>query len=380
MPKVKRLFNIVKSKRAALITIGLLTLFSVVGMIVPQAELNNASYQTWAQQHGAMAAFVERLGLHRVFSSWWFIATALVFTLNLLFCTVSQVAVAMRKRQVGSWGKTVFHIGLLILVIGGFISNGLKMSGYIMLAEGESCREEHAGYTDITEGALFNEGMHQGFQITLLKQNPVFDKQGNLDYTSSQVALTDDKGNNLVTHWVERGSPLIYKNYRFFHYRVGFAPQIVIKDSQGKVLFQTYLLLNTNSDEGGKKETYAVSDQDLPGTSYKVNLQFVPNGKDADGELTQVSDTLANPMIKVEIFDSGTGQKIVGGIITKSEVVNLDSGKSFQFGPEIKRWVGLEVVNDPGAGVLFVGAAVALIGIIMFFSTFITFNLKTKEA
>lgn len=353
---LKSLFYFLKSKQLALVTIFLLTVLSVLGMIVSQDSADVA--------------------LRRVFASWWFIVTAFVFLLNLFLCTVAQLRLSVvRRAGLHTWGKTVFHVGLVLVAVGGFVSTGFKMTGYFMVAEGEIRPEVHTNYREIEEGPLFSEKMHQGFAVTLLKQSPVYDRQGRVNYIRSKVAIIEE-GKTVAAHWVEKGAPLIYKNYRFFYYLAGFAPMVTIRDSNGKIIYQTFLLLNTYQ-EGEKPAAYSVTGQPLYETPFTVDLQFFPDARQKNGNLTGGSDRLLNPVAYITVYDR-TKKKLAEGIISDKQGVLLPGKQTIALGSEVRRWVGLEVVNDPGARILFAGFWVSLFGLIMFFLKGL--QLRIKEA
>lgn len=114
-----------------------------------------------------------------VIRSWWFSLVCLVLLLNLTACTCDQwVKLARSVRyfsadhRISRSGVTVFHSGLILIVAGSLISGAFGMSGYLMVAEGETRFENHNDYEFIEEGSFFKEKRHSNIAIKLVSGWP----------------------------------------------------------------------------------------------------------------------------------------------------------------------------------------------------------------
>lgn len=388
----KKLICLLASKKLAIYMILCLVIPSTFGMLIPQMEINPTGYQEWADKYSFAVPVIELIGLHNVFYTRWFALISIVFFVNLLTCTLIQGLKNYRtwinrnhpisaenfavitvlqdinqtreiilstftskgyrlagqtsdrlifeKGRFGIWGSLLFHTGLIIIVLGALISGAYKISGYMMVAEGEVRTEAHDNYDAIFEGPFFSESKHYGFGVTLDKQRLIYDKQGQLDYVSSDFKILEN-GVPVKTQKVEKGHPLLYRDMRFFHYDNGYAPLIKIQDTQGQTVFQTYLLLNTDRDNDHYR--YHLENFNIPNSNLTMSIEFYP----------------AAHTVKV-FFKAGNNP--VGQKLLKPYEV-FDTGKyRFQFG-EVKPWTGLEVVRDRGAGILFAGCWIALAGL-----------------
>jgi len=405
-------WNLLKSKRLAIVLIALLTLFSAIGMIIPQISPNSADYQGWTVKYPLLAPLVEIMGLNNIYRTWWFAALGVIFFTNLVACTLHQILQCLKiwrrsgqplqteplavfvtaydyaavqeeaikafaragykpagaaggnlfleKHRWGIWGAVLFHVGLIVVVFAGLLSGAVKTTGYMMVAEGETRREARDNYDVIYKGPFFKDEYHYGFEITLKKQNKYYDEQGRLDYIKSDFIISEN-GRPALEKSLTRGEPLLYKDIRFFEYDDGFAPLVTIKKPDGSVAWQSFLLLNTH--RYSNRRTYYYNNLQLPDTPYTLNMEFYPEMADKGKTVYNKSSQLKNPAVKVVIREKG--KQVAERVIKQGEPL-IFNGYRFSFG-EIRSWTGLEVVRDPGAGVLFGGFWLSLAGLVILF-------------
>jgi cytochrome c biogenesis protein len=387
---IKTLGRLLKSKKLAVFLITIVTVASTLGMLVPQAD--------------------------KVFTSWWFLLISLVFFVNLLTCTWNQGLKAWgiwKKRKVelpgiqpqinlppfkttrdtfekdlshkgfriinkagnitifekgflGIWGSVVIHVGLIIVILGAFISAGLKMTGYMTLMEGEVRSELGENYDVISEAPLFKIIGHRGYGIGLKKQNRVLNEEGKVDYIISDITLFEEN-RPIMEKPVERGKPLVYKGIGIYEKNAGFVPLVTITDSSGREIYQGFLFMESThglSESSGLSESiYQRKNFSVPGTSFVLNIRFYPDVLIEDNQISTRKFSLGNPGLEVTV--TRDGQKLAQGVIKRGEKV-IFAGNSLSF-DEVRNWTGLEIVYDPGAGTLFAGLWVTGLGLILFF-------------
>ena len=66
---MKKLFNYLRSMRFGLLLLALIGACSVIGTVIPQGR----EIAFYAQNYRSLHAVILLLGLHRIFSSWYFI-------------------------------------------------------------------------------------------------------------------------------------------------------------------------------------------------------------------------------------------------------------------------------------------------------------------
>jgi cytochrome c biogenesis protein ResB len=380
----KKTWNLIKSKTFAVILIFVLVVVSALGVLVPKLS---------------------------VFQTRWFAVLGVVFFMNLTACTLQQLMNAFRlwrnrhqlikndknfkhyisdknenlsnlaqflqkrgydvvpgnngnllwtKHNFGIWGASIFHIGLILIIIGAFISGALKMSGYMKIAEGEVRYEQHENFEALEEGPFFNEAWHTGVGITLNKQRVQVDKNGLIENVISDISIMKGGGYTQKASLGEKES-VIYDGLRIFEKDSGFAPFIEIAGPDQATLLKSYLLLET--DNTGTPERFYLKGFQLPNTTCRINIDFYPDMVVQGNKITTNKLILSNPCAVVSLTDAN--RKIAEKVIRPGQSVDLQ-GYSLKMG-EIKQWSGFDIVNDQGADYVFGGSWVALVGLILMY-------------
>lgn len=373
-----------KSKKLAVLLITVLTVSSTLGMLVPR---------------------------NKIFSSWWFLLICFMFFINLSACTIDQIirarnlwrhrksapamenchtdvaylkttrenfekafsqhgfksinknndSVVFIKGSGAIWSPVIIHLGLVMIVIGGLISTGFKMSGYMTVMEGEIRKETAAQYEVLSKSPLFDIIGHTGYGIGLLKQQRVLKKNGQVDYLISDITLLEgDK--EVLRKPVEEGKPLTYKGLSLNEYNAGFAPFVVITGSGGRQIYNGFLFMD--SVEGGTNTPYQRNNFTVPGTSLSLDIRFYPDMLMKGRELTNRKLALGNPGMEITVTKAG--QKPIKGVILKGEKLNF-AGNSLSFA-DVKQWTGLEIIYDPGANILFAGCWITVAGLLLLYT------------
>lgn len=86
--KGNSLWNFFASVKLALVTLFVLAVASIIGTIVPQKE-EAAKY---IELYGAnVANFFQLLDIQDMYNSWWFVSMLVLFSLNLIVCTIERL-------------------------------------------------------------------------------------------------------------------------------------------------------------------------------------------------------------------------------------------------------------------------------------------------
>lgn len=363
--------KLLQSKKLAILLIIALTIASLAGVIIPQEAKGNGEYTVWAQKYTLLVPIVKLLGLNQVFHTKWFLLLGMLFFINLTSCTWGQIyrvrklwhtfrqeELSVPKGFWGISGNCIFHIGLTIIVVGGLLSLGYKMSGYVEIAEGETFVENHSNYGMTTEGPLFNEN-HLGFQLTVNKVKRIFTDAGQLDYVISQFTVTDNGRESFVAT-AEKGQPYTYRRTTFYYSKSGFAPFVTIKDPQGQIVLEGYAVFNSMWHNNTGEYTMDLA---LQGTDLVLKSQFYPDALVKDEQLISKTMKLANPVIQATVIEKGKP----AGIIEFKPGQDA-TFKGWTIGMrDVRLWTGFDIVRDPGAPVIFTGFFIGLTGLIMSF-------------
>jgi cytochrome c biogenesis protein ResB len=344
---LNQVWEILRSKKLASILILIIIIVSTIGIINQKAN---------------------------IFQSQWFALLGAIFLINLTSCTIHQVYTSWslwkRARNPVVWGSSIIHIGLILITVGGLFSGNIKMEGRINIAEGETRYELHDNYEGIIEGMFFSESWHKGFGITLKKQNVNTDKNGKIADIVSDIEITE---NNLPVKKFSVGEKesIIYNDIRIFDKESGFAPQIFLSGPNNTNLGNTYLLLNT--DKQSAKTRFHTENIKLPPLSpYILNLEFFPDMIELGGKLSTDTYLLDNPGLSIKVIKDK--KTIKEKILRQGESIEFD-GYKIKMG-DVRHWNGFDIVNDPGAGYVFAGSSIALVG---FGLIYLPLSFRTKK-
>src|SRR5512143_172702 len=201
---MRSVWKFLSSVKLAIVLIILLTVASVIGTLIPQ-DRSVAEYT--ARYGGPVASLFDALRLTRLYHSFWFLALLLLFAANTVVCTVSRfgpkwrrafrlatdlepksvlsmrascrfrlplsleeararvgrelsgrryrwhqtaqgekAVLQARKRRLGWFGSDIVHVGLLVILAGGFTSGLASRRSELALTDGQTSAVPQASF------------------------------------------------------------------------------------------------------------------------------------------------------------------------------------------------------------------------------------------
>ncbi len=272
-----------------------------------------------------------------------------------------KLIIRARKFRFGIWGPAVFHVGLLLIVAGGFVSLATRTWGSFGLLEGETFSDHRENYVIYKKGVLSPE-RHGQFQVRLDKVNLQFSPAGALVDYGARVAILRD-GLEVKAADVDGPHPVFWGNYTFYKNLFGYAPALRLTDAQGAEMVRFYVALDTSMPGLGAdidlKDTRVqyFGDFDIPRSPYQVSARFFP---DLDGSVDAPrtrSHVPRDPGMVITV--TKLGQQVYRGKLMQGQTVRFNDGNRLQF-ERYRTWYGLAVVEDAGVSWVFVGAWLSL--------------------
>ena len=86
--KGNTLWNFFASVKLALVTLFVLAIASIIGTIVPQKEEAARYIELYGEN---IAKFFQLLDIQDMYNSWWFVSMLVLFSLNLIVCTIERL-------------------------------------------------------------------------------------------------------------------------------------------------------------------------------------------------------------------------------------------------------------------------------------------------
>jgi len=398
------------SVKLAIVLLILITLASILGTLIPQGR----SAAEYAARYGSLAGLFASLQLTRLYQSVWYLTLLLLFAVNTAVCTVSRfgpkwrrafrpapetdaksvtsmrvsarfrLALALaaardrvagalknkgyrldessqagktvllaRKRRLGWFGSDVVHLGLLVILAGGFTSGLAGLRSDLALSEGQTADVPHAA-----------------FQVRLDKFETEYYPGGGVKDWKSTVTVVEG-GGPVLTQVVEVNEPLTYRGFSFYQSGCGYdwaAARLTLElRKPGDAAFSRTVSLKVG-------ERVRV---DAPDATHLVVRRFVPDFVIGEGNQIQSrSDQPNNPAAQVEAW-KGEERVFFGWIFAKFPDFGQGHGPTAR--PDAPKvavilkdysagaYSVLEAAKDPGANIIWLGCVLVSAGFFLAF-------------
>jgi len=296
--RLRSLWRSLTSMRTALLLLSLLALAAVPGTLLPQRGLNPVKVNEFFTDHPSLGPFLDRLSLFDVFAAPWFAAIYLLLFLSLIGCLVPRIrlharalrrkppaapkrldrlatndswhvdedadSVIARTRQVlksQRWrtevrteangalsvgaekgdlretGNLVFHVALVVLLVGIALGGLFGYKGTVLVTDGGSFSDVPSSYDVFSPARLGSESALPPFTFTLRKFTASYQPSGEpksfhayVDYRATPDAAS--KPYDVTTN-----HPLSIAGTDVFLVGHGYAVHLQVRDKHGKLVY-----------------------------------------------------------------------------------------------------------------------------------------------
>jgi len=388
------------SVKVAITLIIILTVASIIGTLIPQGR----SHQEYWLHYGQLANLLEKLQLTRLYHSFWYLALLLLFSLNLIICTLVRlrpklkralrpfldfkpnelialrfhyqfnlslplasahqkakeilkdhhyrfrekddekgVKIAARKRIFGIFGSDVVHLAILTILAGGLLSGLVSFRTDLALHPKQTVAVPQAGFSVRLDS--FETEFYPNGQVK--------------DWKSTLTIVEKDK--EILTKTIEVNHPLNYQGFMFYQSAYGWdwdqaSLQILIKQASGQAEEKVVKI------KVGEK--MALED----GVEIEA-LRFLPDFVlDENRQPSTRSLEPNNPAALVKVTRSG--ESLFSGWLFARfpDFSRLHPGSSSALTLELKGYSGsqysvIHVSRDPGTWLIWVGCFLIMLGL-----------------
>lgn len=246
------------------------------------------------------------------------------------------------RGKAGFWGSIIFHF-ILITALGGLLY--YHFGGYrasFSFTEGQSYRLAPDSPVHILREPVWGLRLPEA-ELGLVKQYSLY--SGSDPWNAVEhVAIFRIKDLGAEKEWkreVRINDPLVIEGKKFLLTAGGFSPKIVIENKTGRDLLNSFVALK---DKGGTRDTFELTSGEL------VEAQIFPEFYMEGEEPATRSMQAKNPFLRIRIDRRGT--YIYDEMIP---INNMEQTGEFKvFFPELRRWVEMELVGEPGIGFFFI--------------------------
>ncbi|MGV1098431.1 cytochrome c biogenesis protein ResB [Thiovibrio sp. JS02] len=383
------------SVKLALVTLLILASTSIIGTLIPQKN----PPEFYIQNFGAKTAqFFQLLDVPDMYNSWWFIALLLLFSINLIVCTIDRLpnvwqmvvmdnlntpidrlekmpnrrvflannpqdgvvrtitaqlkeggwACQMEEKesgillfsQKGAWsrlGVYAVHLSILFIFAGAIIGSAGGFKGSVMIPEGAAIDTVYAFGSE--------KPIPLGFTVTCDQFSVSYydDGQTPKEYRSV-LTVKDAAANKTITRPIIVNDPLDYKGITFYQSSYqpmqGFGVTITNKTSKASQSFQIPFAQKIS----------------WPGTAIEFGL-INQQPRSRMGDVSQVKFW----------FSDGQGEPSVFWMADKATQSISRQDDEYEISVRQLYATGLQVAKDPGVWVVYFGCTLMLVGLYVAF-------------
>jgi cytochrome c biogenesis protein len=435
------------SMRTALVLLLLLALASVPGSVIPQEDVDSLKASQWQDQHETLTPVYEKLGLFDVYGSPWFAAIYLLLLVSLVGCIVPRTVVyaravgneppaaprnltrmpdhatyttqaapalvleqaraALRSRgyrlratadddtavssergYLREVGNLVFHLAVLVVLVGFALGGLFGYKGGVILVTGSTFANNPTQYDDFVPGSLFRSDRMDDFRFRVDDFDVDWitegDRAGMARNFNADVRYRDGDGEE-QQYDLRVNHPLKIGSTELFLIGHGYAPVVTVRDGNGDIAYQGPTVFLPQGPDllsfGVVKAPDARPGQiGLEGFLYPTFLMV-------GGDPTNLYGAADNPLLSLNVYtgdlnmDTGESQSVY--VLDKSkaealpgkagmpyrvdlrvgQTVDLPDGLGSVTFDDMYSWQRIQISQTPGKLIALGGVVLALLGL-----------------
>jgi cytochrome c biogenesis protein len=442
------------SMRTALVLLFLLALGAIPGSIVPQRAVDSLAAARWVDEHPTLAPIYDALGLFAVYNSVWFSAIYILLMVSLVGCILPRLriywrgmrarppraprnlarlpesrtfevsaeptaaldrarAVLAKKRYrvdvlvssdstdggavsgergyLREAGNLLFHVSLLVVLVGFALGSLYGYKGGVIVVSGQSFSNSLSQYDDFVPGSLFGADELSPFSFTVDDFDVTFLREGSqagmpTDF-SADLTYREQPGGPERKYNLAVNHPLSVEGGSVFLVGHGYAPRVTVRDGEGNVAYEGPVVFLPQDSTFQSFGVIKVPDA-MPEQLAFEGLFLPTYGFSMDrGPFSQFPDAL-DPVLSILPYhgdlglDSGAPQSVYEIDKDGLDVFTKDNGADFRLDmalgqtkqlPDgagsitfdgVDRWVKLQVSDSPGKLVALGGVILAIVGLL----------------
>ena len=287
-----------------------------------------------------------------------------------------------RRGSCARRASMLFHVSLLVLLIGLAYGKGYGYRGQAAIVEGETWANARVGYDSFSPGRFFGPERLAPFQLRLDDFTNSFYPNNTPREFASQVTALDLDGRKLQSQRVAPNRPMTVDGVRIFQSDYGYVPVVRVQGKDGKdlVAAQEVLTLRDPASEwstGAVRVTRASPQVGLELTMF-TGLETAPN---CPGGAPFCNDPrLVRPVLVVLAYQGDLQANRAQSVFTLDRSrLELLGDRPLLLGPGqsrklangmvvsftgLKQYSVFTLARDPGVPVVAVAAGLLLLGLV----------------
>lgn len=263
-----------------------------------------------------------------------------------------QTGVTGIRGSAGFWGSVFFHAVLITALAGMVVYYFWGYRARLLFTEGQSYPLQEKYFMSVDKEPVWGFRLPE-VELGLIRQF-AFYATDNASVATDYIAKFALKERATGRQWeqdVRINEPMEISGKKFLLVVGGFTPRVSILRKDGPVVFDNYVAL--------KKESGTEDSVTDTGEGLRIHMKLYPDYIQKDGRPGTRTIQLKNPFLQVTLR---RGEVVVGeGVAPLGTQINAgDYRIMFQ---EVRRWVEMDMVGEPGIGFFFVLLFLGVAGI-----------------
>ncbi len=439
------------SMRTALLLLLLLALAAIPGSVVPQEGVDALAASTWREEHPTLTPIYERLGLFSVYDSPWFSAIYILLMVSLVGCIIPRTlvyaralraqpppaprnltrladhttyetqqeadevlararevlkrrgyrlrresepgggdAVSAERGYLREAGNLLFHLSVLVVLVGFALGSLLGYKGGVLLVEGRGFANDPGQYDDFVPGKLFSAKDMEPFSFTVDSFDAEWLKSGPAAGTARKfeagIRYQESPDAPERTYDLRVNHPLSIGSTELFLVGHGYAPVVTVRDGEGEVTASgpaVFLPQDATFLSFG-----VIKAPDAQPSQIGLEGLFYPTYLLVDGDPVTVMGDDLNPTLSMLVYtgdlsmNAGPSQSVYTLDKSAAEPVKKADGAPFRLDIQpgqtielpdglgsvtfegVKPWTRIQLSQSPGKRIALAGVVLALLGLL----------------
>ncbi len=335
------------STRMAFYLIAILIIFIIISAIIPQKELAVNQVVDWHELLGDNYVIVEKLELDQIYEAPYFFIILGMLGLNLIIGNIKRFKIIyktdktlVKARHIGS---IIFHLSLVMIMVGVILNYLYKFDGTIALIEGQSIVDTENVYSHIYKGPLFEDSYNR-FELKHIQSFTDYEVN-NTPTNASEISVRENQNAKPEKKIITTNFPLSSLGLEFhFDQQFGYAPELVLIDSTDSLLFRSFIRIAVQKHPG---ESIHLDYYIIPQTNHKVTIEVIPNNNSIDSTF-------------YKLFVEKDDKMLYQSTIQHGDTAKFENYKIII--PRLRNWCYISVVKSPFLNLIFTSFWMALIG------------------
>jgi len=436
-----RFWRQLTSMRTALLLLALLALAAIPGTVIPQRGLDPVKVDNFLANHPHLGPLMDHLSLFDVFAAPWFAAIYLLLFVSLVGCLVPRIrlhAAALRRRPPNAprhlmrmpastqwrteadpddvvsaahevlrrsrWradcrdetdgvrtvaaekgyfretGNLVFHVALLVLLVGIALSGLYGYKGTALVTQGGGFANAREAYDVFEPSRLFSDSQLAPFSFTLRKFSATYQRSGEPASFDAYINYKKSPTAAAAPFDVRVNHPLDVDGAKVFLVGHGYSLIIRVSNAAGRTVYDQATPFLPDDSLFSSHGVVKVPDLGGKAQLGLTGFFYPTAGVSPLGGLTSIYPGTERPVLSLAAWsgnlglDTGTPQSVYSlpvanlknvGVrqLTPGHTWRLKNGTRVTF-VGIRQWATFQVAHEPGKRTVLVGAVLIIAGLL----------------